>query len=173
MIVNNLLIPRNLEGRKEKLKQMNIRLLSQEVIDGNLVLDQSFMDIDVKYVKLKKVNGDVLLAGGKWVEIPEWLKKVEIEGDFSCGYNRLTTLKNCPQMIGRSFSCLYNNLKNLRGCPEKIVWNFNCSNNNLVSLEDCPKTVEGIFWCHTNNVELKLPDHVKLKGSFYNSISFL
>jgi len=137
----NLLVPRNLEGRKEKLKQMNIRMLSQEVIDGNLDLDESFMDIDAKFIKLKKVNGDVYLLGNQWTEIPEWLKDMEIEGDFSCAHNKLTTLKNCPQKIEGNFSCTNNQLTTLKNGPDKIGRNFWCNNNLLISLEGCPKNV--------------------------------
>ena len=86
--MSNILVPRNIEGRKEKLKQINIKLLSQEVIDGDLDLDESFMDIDPKFVKLKKVNGYVWLTGGKWTEISEWLKDVEITGSFYCYGNK-------------------------------------------------------------------------------------
>jgi len=143
----NLLVPRNIEGRKEKLKQLNIRMLSQEVLDGNLVLDESFMGIDAKFVKLKKVNGDVFLRGNQWTEIPEWLKNVEIKGFFSCSCNKLTTLKNCPHIIGVHF------------------W---CNNNLLISLEGCPETIRGYFDCYGNKVKLELPDYVKLKGNFYN-----
>jgi len=143
----NLLVPRNLEGRKEKLKQMNIRLLSQEVIDGDLKIDESFMDINPKFVKLNKVNGHVRLNGGLWTEIPEWLKDVEIKGSFICSYNKLTTLKNCPQKIGESFYC---------------------SNNQLVSLEGSPENIGGDFYCYNNKVKLELPDYVKLKGDFNN-----
>ena len=185
----NLLVPLNIEGRKEKLKHINIKLLSQEMIDGDLDLDESFMDIDPKFVKLKKVNGNVLLAGGKWDEIPEWIKKVEIEGDFSCGYNRLTTLKNCPQNIGESFYCYDNLLISLEGCSENVAHVFNCSDNQLSSLEGCPKHIEGFFscdynkltslegcpefvgdnfYCNNNKIKLKLPENVKLKGMFIN-----
>ena len=167
-MINNLLVPRNLEGRKDKLKQLNIKILSQEVIDGNLILDQSFMNIDVKFVKLKNINGNVMLSGEQWIEIPEWLKDVEIEGDFHCSYNKLTSLKNCPQNIKRSFICTFNSLKTLKGCPEKIGFNFNCSNNKLTSLYNCPKNIDGIFWCVNNKLKLELPDIVKLRGSFYN-----
>ena len=107
----NLLVPRNLEGRKEKLKQMNIKLLSQEVIDDNLDLDESFMDIDPKLVKLKKVTGDVWLKIGIWTELPEWLKNVEIEGIFDCSNNKLSTLKNCPYKIGEKLMCSKNKVK--------------------------------------------------------------
>jgi len=145
--MKNLLVPRNLEGRKEKLKQMNIRLLSQEVIDGDLELDESFMDIDPKFVKLKKVNGYVSLDGFKWIEIPEWLKNVEIKGSFICSDNKLKTLKNCPQ--------------NIEG-------DFYCDRNELTSLEGCPENIKGSFSCHGNKVELELPDYVDLKGVFIN-----
>ena len=164
----NLLVPRNLEGRKEKLKQMNIRMLSHEVIDGNLHLDESLMDIDAKFVKLKKINGDLELTGGQWTEIPEWLKDVEIEGHFNCSDNKLKTLKNCPQKIRGVFSCSYNQLVSLEGCPKNIAGSFNCSYNRLTSLEGCPENIEGIFWCYNNKVKLKLPDYVKLKGKFKN-----
>ena len=143
----NLLVPRNLEGRKEKLKQMNIKLLSQEVIDGDLDLDKSFMDIDAKFVKLKKVNGYVLLSGNKWTEIPVWLKDVDITGNFDCSNNKLVTLENCPQKIGCT---LY------------------CQHNLLASLEGCPEYIGGDFYCYLNTVKLELPEYVKLKGDFYN-----
>jgi len=143
----NLLVPRNLEGRKDKLKQMNIKLLSQEVVNGDLELDESFMDIDPKFVKLKKVKGDVWLKGGKWAEIPAWLKDVKITGEFRCSCNELTTLKNCPQNIGWSFICRYNLLRSLEGCPEFIG---------------------GDFFCDNNLAKLKLPDNVKIGGAFIN-----
>lgn len=104
----NLLVPRNIEGRKEKLKQMNIKLLSQEIINGNLDLDESFMDFDVKFIKFKKVNGYVWLKGGLWTEIPEWLCNVEIGGSFRCSGNKLTTLKNCPKNIRCELYCYEN-----------------------------------------------------------------
>ena len=169
-INENLLVPRNLEGRKEKLKQMNIKLLSQEVIDGDLDLDESFMDIDPKFVKINKVNGDVYLSGQKWTEIPEWLKDVEINGSFCCAFNKLKSLKNCPQKIGSIFDCSFNRLKSLEGCPEN-VGDFYCQYNKLTSLEGCPENVGGDFQCSGNKIELKLPDYVKLKGKFKNKIN--
>ena len=115
-VKENLLVPRNLEGRKEKLKQMNIKLLSQEVID-------------------------------EWTEIPVWLKDVEIECDFYCDHNQLTSLEGCPETVGKGFSCSY---------------------NKLISLEGCPVFIGGNFWCGNNKDKLKLPDFVELKGEFIN-----
>jgi len=147
---------------------MNIRLLSQEVIDGDLKIDESFMDIDAKFVKLKKVNGDVTLTGNQWTEIPEWLKDVKILGSFLCSDNKLTILKNCPQKIGGEFRCYNNELTSLEGCPKNIAGSFNCSWNKLTSLKGCPENIGGDFWCSDNKVKLELPDYVKLKGKFKN-----
>jgi len=145
----NLLVPRNLEGRKEKLKQMNIKLLSQEVIDGDLDLDESFMDINPKFIKVKKVKGYVWLKGGQWTEIPAWLKDVEISGSFSCASNKLTTLEGCPKNVGEDFLCF---------------------NNLLTSMEGCPEKVGGDFWCAKNIIELERPYYVKIRGKFRNKI---
>jgi len=149
----------------EKDRLLNIKYMQKlEVIDGDLELDESFMDIDPKFVKLKKVNGDVWLTGGHWTEIPIWLKDVEIEGNFNCPLNKLTTLKNCPQKIEGDFDCHNNQLISLEGCPETIVGSFSCSGNKLISLEGCPENIGEDFWYHDNKIELELPDYVKLKG---------
>jgi Leucine-rich repeat (LRR) protein len=126
------------------------------------------MDIDPKFVKLKKVNGYVWLSGNKWTEIPTWLKNIEITGYFDCSCNKLTTLKNCPQKIRGSFYCCNNLLNSIEGCPENIKVNFDCTNNNLISLEGCPKNIEGNFYCDDNKVKLELPDYVKIRGEFKN-----
>jgi hypothetical protein len=138
------------------------------VIDGSLKLDESFMDIDPKFVKLKKVNGNVYLEGRHWTEIPAWLSNVEIIGYFNCSWNKLTSLKNCPQKIGGGFYCSDNQLTSLEGCPENIGGDFNCSGNLLSSLEGCPEFVGGSFWCHDNKLIFALPDYVNLKGKFIN-----
>ena len=153
MIINfkqfneNILVPRNLEGRKEKLKQMNIKLLSQEVIDENLILDESFMDIDAKFVKLKKVNGFIWLNGGQWTEIPKWLKDVKIGGRFICQFNELTTLYNCPKEIGGNLECYNNKVKlelpdyvKLKG-ELKNIDAFSNGVHKITYLEGAPKNI--------------------------------
>jgi hypothetical protein len=106
----NLLVPRNLEGRKEKFKQMNIKLLSQEVIDGDLDLDDSFINIDPKFIKVKKVNGNVWLKGEKWNEFPEWLKKVKIEGYINSDNRKLLSL-DYPKDKSENYLRNHNRLK--------------------------------------------------------------
>jgi len=143
----NLLVPRNIEERKVKRMQMNIKLLSQEVIEGPLNLDSSFMDVDAKFVKLKKVKGNVYLDGEDWTTFPVWFKDIEITGDFDCNHNQLMSLENSPHSVGK---------------------NFNCCVNQLISLDGCSKNIGGDLNCGENEVELKLPDYVKLKGEFNN-----
>jgi hypothetical protein len=54
------------------------------------------------------VDGAVYIRSENLTEIP--VKFGEVKGEFSCSYNNLTTLKNCPDFISGSFYCSYNNL---------------------------------------------------------------
>ena len=80
------------------------------------------------------------------------IKFKEVSGDFSCGYNQLTSLKNCPETVGGGFSCDNNQLTSLEYCPETVGRGFFCSYNQLTSLEYCPETVGGGFYCSGNNL---------------------
>jgi hypothetical protein len=140
-ITNNLIGNRNIEGIKEKQKQMANQKISQEVIDGDLEFDDSFVDINPKLVKLKKVNGTVYLAAGKWNKIPEWLKDVEITGSFNCSNNNLTSLENCPYKIGKNLIC------------RKPI------GSHIISISNNARTNKNI---------LKVPNYVELKGEFKN-----
>lgn len=146
--MNNILVPRNIEGRKEKLHQMNIQLLSQEVIEGDLVIDKSFEGIPEEFIKVKEIKGNVWLEIKKGY-IPLWLKVVKIYGDFYCVNNYLKSLDNCPQYVGKRFSC---------------------SHNELTSLEGCPQYVGGNFYCRQNIKILHLTKLIQLKGKFINKL---
>lgn len=168
----NLLIPRKLEDRKIRLRQNNLKLLQQEVIEcnGGLIIDENF-DFKKDQVNVKIMNGVVRLDLD---HIPEWLENVTINGNFFCEGNRLTTLKNSPKIINGNFSCEGNRLSSLehcpkiitkslfcnnnlltglKGCPEIINVNFFCNNNFLSSLDDCPKIVKGEFYCYGNKID--------------------
>ncbi len=144
----NILVPRNLDWRKDKLKQYNIQLLSQEVIEGDLDIDESFEGIPDELVKVKEIKGDVDLILEKGY-IPSWLKDVKIYGYFDCSWNKLENLENCPQYIGGTF------------------W---CDNNKLTSLNGCPKFIGKNFLCYNNNEILELPKNVEIKGKLENKI---
>ncbi len=141
-----ILIPRNIEGRKEKLRHVNIQLLSQEIIEGDLIIDESFEGIPDELIKVKEIKGNVILCIKKGY-IPSWLKDVKILSSFECMFNKLTSLKNCPQYIGQNFGCIYNNLTSLDGCPKYIGKNL---------------------YCHHNKEKLKLPKGVEVKGNIIN-----
>lgn len=184
----NILIPRNIEGRKEKLRQDIIKLLSQEIIENDIDINSSFEGIPLELIKVKEINGDVSLDLSI-NNIPEWLKDVKIYGDFYCSYEKLSSLKNCPQYIesifncafndlktlehgpkyvGRTYNCSHNQLNSIKGCPENINVLFDCSFNNLLNLEGGLKNVNGNLSCYNNIEILELPNSIKVTGKFEN-----
>jgi hypothetical protein len=92
----NILVPHNIEGRKDKMKQILLKKLQQEIIEGDKITFEYdlYKDIPDDLVKVKQINGYVSLKGG-WPIIPKWLSNVKINGYFDCSYNHLTTLENC------------------------------------------------------------------------------
>lgn len=150
-IKENILVPRNLERRKETLRQNNIKLLSQEIIEGDLEIDETFEGIDDELVKVKEIKGNVDLTIKKGY-IPSWLKNIMIHGSFYCNSNNLNSLENCPLWIGETFSCSYNNLTSLKDGPEYVGFMYRCISNKLTSLEGCPKEIQASFNCCYNKL---------------------
>lgn len=146
----NLLIPRRLDDRALRKKQNNLRMLQQEIIDGDLTIDKSFEDFTKEQIKFKQINGNITLK--ELYSIPEWLSEVIVNGFFNCYNNNLTTLKNCPQTVKNGFYCSSNKLTSLKGCPLIDNGDFICSYNQLISLEYCPQIVNGEFSCNNNNL---------------------
>lgn len=145
----NILVPRNINGRGEKLKQETIKLLSQETIDGGFELELYMLDIPDNLVKVKVINGDFLAQEMDLEQIPTWCQQIKIKGDFYCNGNKLTSLEGCPYYIGGTFDCTY---------------------NNLTSLKYGPKYVGGEYYCWHNYDAIKLekPKDCVIKGGFYN-----
>lgn len=145
MLRKNILVPRNIEGRKEKLRQDRIRLLSHEVIEGDLDIDDTFEAVPEEFIKIKEIRGELNLPVSTDY-IPSWLKNIKIYKDFCCSGLGLISLENCPQYVGGDFYC---------------------NDNSLISLEGCPKYIGGDIWCYRNNKKLTLPEGVELKGKIY------
>jgi len=80
------------------------------------------------------------------------LKFNHVSGDFSCCYNKLTTLEGAPKSVGGNFWCYINNLTTLLGGPKSVGGAFNCSRNNLTTLEWSPKSVGYDFHCWSNPI---------------------
>jgi hypothetical protein len=96
------------------------------------------------------VNGRVTLGNRTLAELPFQFGKVT--GDFSCGYNQLTSLKNSPYYVGGLFSCVHNKLTSLQYCPQHVGCFFSCSTNYITSLQYCPKYIGGNFYCMENKL---------------------
>lgn len=142
----NILVPRNLEGRKEKLRKERIKLLSQEVIEGDLHIDETFLDVPKELIKIKEITGSVVLS----LEIhfiPEWLKDVKIYKDLDISYCKLKNLKNCPRYVGRDFECHHNFLKSLKNCPDFIGRNVFCQENSRKLNK--PKKLNNTYFVNT------------------------
>ena len=92
---------------------------------------------------MKIIQGHVDLDDLFLKELPYFLSTVDkVDGYFSITSNRLTSLKNCPRIIGQSFYCSNNNIKNLVGGPKEVGENYNLHNNlELVSLEGIPEVI--------------------------------
>ena len=60
----NIFVPRNIEGRKEKIKQQLLRKLDQKVIEGGIIINCKFIP-DNYISKVEIINGDVIIENGK------------------------------------------------------------------------------------------------------------
>jgi len=135
----NILVPRNLESRFDKLKKLNYKLLQQEIIYGDLEIDESFIfDFPNLSIKTKEINGNVRIDLNY---IPEWFENIKINGSFYCSLNNLTSLKGCPKYVGRYFYCNHNKLTSLEGCPEYVGGDFNCLDNIKKFTEEYVKSL--------------------------------
>jgi len=96
------------------------------------------------------IDGNVDLSYRKLTKLP--LKFGNVGGHFSCGPNRLITLKGCPKSVAGIFDCSDNKLTSLEGCPQSVGGNFDCGNNQLTTLEFCSQSVGGHFDCSSNKL---------------------
>ena len=100
----------------------------------------------------KVIKGDVDLNNLYLKELPEWLSDVEVEGSFSCSFNKLTTLQGGPKTVRGGFYCDGNKLTTLQGAPKTVRGSFSCSDNKLTTLQGAPETIEGSFFCYDNKL---------------------
>ena len=122
----DIFIPRRTEDRLERMIKQYIRNGSK----GNLSLSE--MELTV---------------------LPDTLKNINVDGDFFCAGNKLTSLQNAPKSVGGSFYCSSNQLISLKGAPTYVGGEFGCGNNKLTSLDGAPTYVGGSFNCRHNPVK--------------------
>ena len=73
------------------------------------------------------------------VELTEFPKMshITINGNFYCCSNKITSFKDCPQIINGDFYCYNNQITSFKDCPD-INGGFWCYNNKITSFKDCP-----------------------------------
>jgi hypothetical protein len=133
----------------------------------------------------KIVEGAVILERLYLTELPEWLADVEVDGNFSCAYNLLTSLKNSPKKVNGGFFCYGNRLTSLAGAPKILTLQkrsspyaqiaFHCGGNNLTTLEGGPEIVEGDYYCSENQLTslVGAPEEVSILYCSYNRLQTL
>ena len=100
------------------------------------------------------------------------LKNIEVKfnkvnGNFNCGFNGLTSLKGCPEIVTGDFNCYFNELKSLKYCPKIIGKELDCSYNVLESLKYVPSNLKKLD-ISNNNVSI---DSLKFLSEVINLIN--
>ena len=103
----------------------------------------------------KVIEDYVNLTSLHITELPEFLKDVQIRGSgksyysterftgFNISNNKLTSLKNCPSVIGGDFLARNCKLKSLVGGPNYVAGHYIVEHNRLTSLEGMAHTIGG------------------------------
>ena len=130
-------------------------------IDGETYTEEQLLKMNT--IKVKDLN----LSNMKLVALPKWVKKCEVQEDFNCVLNRLTTLEGAPKIVKGDFNCSGNNLNLLKGASKTVGGDFYCSGNNLISLKGAPRTVGGDFYCAGNRLTTLEGAPKIVKGDFY------
>lgn len=133
--------------------------MPDEVILKNIVLGTYTINSD----KSIDVVGTVDISDHIYNKIP--FKFRNIQGNFYCDSNQLTTLENAPKVVSGAFWCDGNKLRNLIDAPNYVGGDFRCKRNNLISLEGSPKFVGGDFFCSHNNLQTLKGISKKIDGS--------
>lgn len=155
----NILVPRNIDTRKEKLRQDALKFLSKETIDDDFELEPYMLDIPEDLIKVKIINGDFSVNYEcKLRQFPKWFSRLEIYGSFYCDNNKLLSLENGPCYVEKHYNVSYNTLDSLKGCPKTVNGGFFIQSNILKSLEYGPIEVGGDYNCSFNNL-------ITLKGA--------
>ena len=104
---------------KAKYKTKSKAWLKKMNIQNYTVLENGKIDVD----------GEVDIRNKSLTVIPVQFNQVN--GNFLCDHNQLTTLNGAPKKVMGNFGCSENKLTTLKWCPKKVKGNFNCNNNIL------------------------------------------
>lgn len=176
-IISEDIFLKNRKSPEDKAKTLEQELeleykpkFNVKIYEGDIILDKQSLPYFKKYSKIQKVTGGFYCVRLKLKSLLELPIPKEIDGDFWCQRNNLTTLEGAPEKVGERFSCTNNKLTSLRGVPEKVGGEFDCSYNKLTTLKGAPKYVGGEFWCSDNFTEFTEEDVRKVcdvRGGVY------
>ena len=133
-----------------KLKQLLLESTAPDIFIPRRMEDR--LERMIKDYIRNGIKGNLDLSNMKLTVLPEILKNATVDGNFWCGHNKLTSLKNAPSIVVGNFFCNNNKLTTLAGSPSSVGRNFDCSYNDLTSLEFAPTNVGGNFWCGVNDL---------------------
>ena len=134
---------------------------------GKVHLDEELKkyDLDPKDATLNAdgtidYDGNVILVYYNFTKLP--FKFRNVNGDFSCCNNQLTTLDGCPRIVKGDFDCSYNKLVNLKGGPKQVGGHYLCYDNELTSLEGLPKKLNNVLYCYNTPTKFTEEDVLKI-----------
>ena len=134
-----------------KLKQLLLESTAPDIFIPRRMEDR--VERMIKDYIRNCIKGNLDLSNMKLTVLPEILKNATVDGNFWCGHNKLTSLKNSPSIVVGSFFCGHNKLTTLAGSPSSVGINFDCSYNDLTSVEFAPTNVGRDFDCIENQVK--------------------
>lgn len=109
---------------------------------------------DTKYGDL---TGEIFIGNidvfGMGLTSLEGSPKIVINGNFNCGYNKLTSLKYSPEIIRGGFNCTMNQLTTLEFSPKEVDGNYECYDNQLVSLKGIQTELKSSLACGKNKLK--------------------
>ena len=70
---------------------------------------------------------------------------VDVDGNVDLSDKKLSKLPVKFGNINGDFNCHYNQLTSLVGCPKEVGGDFNCSSNNIYRLDFVPNYTEGFY----------------------------
>jgi len=119
------------------------------------------------------VNNWVIMSNMGLTEIPVKFGRISIQ--FNCAYNNLTTLKNCPDYVGKRFNCSNNNLTTLDDLPEFIGEIITIYNNPLKDYFKNIKESNFIYWGEFQWVEVlkEYPFLINITKNYVSKKNFI
>lgn len=132
--------------------------------------ERALIKFDIAYCKQPDgtlvVDGDLDLSDKNLTALPN-LTDVIVKGSFKCCRNKLTSLKGCPQDVGKDFWCYVNELTDLEHTPKIIHGDFQAHNNKLITLKGGPEETGGGYSVMDNALTSLIFGPKKVGATFY------